>query len=545
MKYIIDFINNTDEVIVNEYLTAINATLIKVYNNFSKVYLVECSSEPPKTEIVESIINDGQIELAPLGEIIPVDPYIYKTDPNLPLITISTTDKKDWWKNYTLKSPDFDQETVSLSRRGKNIDVYIMDGGIDVSHPEFINTNIDLLFSVNGTFDDASGHGTAVASLISGESCGLTCANLKIIKIFDKNYSTRQSDILNALDSILEKYKENKVGSAILNCSWAIPRNEYIEQKMRELIRQGFFIVASAGNNGQPIENVTPAAMPDVLTVGSYGIDLGPSDFSNYSNPSIISNTLNSTNTGQLDSWAPGEEIWVAGMGGQYGFGSGTSLSAAIQSCALAYNLNFRMLSTGEIPIYMQQNERITMSTISSSGRVDILNLQDSKYINSQNRIATILNDFDIPVLTVPYFEGSIRVGENKLLGRLFNPQTTLSFELLEPLPDNSFYITPDGHLGGFPTASTNGDYEKYEILARITNRENVTEDHPITIIILGENFDKNLLPVDDPILAIVQNQGCVSGGASCGDDCYQNYPYYGFCDVYFYKVAYCNCVYF
>ena len=523
MKYIIDFINTATEESIASYFTLSECNIIKVYNNFSKVYLVECTGEPTKTEIIESINSDDGIILTPLGEMIPVNRYIYTVDPSLPSISISTQTKSDWWKLYTLKNPDFDTDPNEISRRGNNIDVYIMDSGIDNSHPEFVNSNVELLFSVNETFTDVSGHGTAIASLISGNTCGLSSANLKIVKIFDPAYSTKQSDMLNALDSILDRYKERKIGAAVLNCSWHIARNEYIEQKMRELIRQGFFIVAAAGNSGQPITNVTPAAMEDVLTIGSYSVDLRPSDFSNYSNPSVTSNTSNAVNSGQLDGWAPGEEIWVATPGGGYGYSAGTSMAAAIQSCALAYNLEEKLLSTGVLPIFMQAFEQsILIKT--SLGRVDILDLNDPKYANSANHIATIFTNFsDENIIVVPYFEAAIRVGENKSLGSVFNPRTTLNFELLSPLPDN-FYITPDGTVAGAPI-SVDGNYEIYQSEARLTSTDNSIVDVPITIAVLNKDFDAASVPADDPILTIKLSGVACSGdpygtNQVCDDDC-------------------------
>jgi hypothetical protein len=533
MKYIIDFVDSTNKDDINLYFNSIDCSIIKTYNSFSKVYLINADTEPPKTEIVESIINDDITELTPLGEMIPIDHYFYNIDPSLPSITIKTQDEKDWWKNYTLRNPDFDHETVNISRRGKNIDVYIMDGGIDNTHPEFTNTDLELLFSVTNTFNDTSGHGTAIASLISGETCGLSSANLKIIKIFDSNYPTKQSDLLNALDAILKRYNERKIGAAILNCSWSIPRNTYIEQKMRELIRQGFMIVAAAGNNGQPIENVTPAAMPEVLTVGSYNINLTPCNFSNYSNPSAISNTPNFVNEGQLDVWAPGEQIWVALPENRYGFAAGTSVSAAIQSCVLAYSLTFRLLSNGDLPIYMQEWDRkVLMNT--GTGRFDILNLEDPKYSNSKNRISTIQNNVNLTsLLVVPYFQSTIRVGENKSLGSVFNPGSTQSFELVTPLPD-SFYITPSGLIAGAPT-SVNGNYEIYTSSAILTEMDNTIINVPITIAILSKYFDISSMPPDDPILEITKlGIACSTGGVSnsCSNDCGNYGEYDGNCNI-------------
>jgi hypothetical protein len=159
-----------------------------------------------------------------------------------------------------------------------------------------------------------------------------------------------------------------------------------------------------------------------------------------------------------------------------------------------------------------------------SLGRVDILDLNDPKYANSANRIATIFTNLsDENIIVVPYFEASIRVGENKSLGSVFSPRTTLNFELLSPLPDN-FYITPDGTVAGAPI-SVNGNYEIYQSEARLTSTDNSVVNVPITIVILSKDFDKTSVPTDDPILAINLDGNPVCSGSpygvtGCSNDC-------------------------
>ena len=56
---------------------------------------------------------------------------------------------------------------------GTNVVVYLVDSGIDISHPQFVNANIQNLWSWDENFTDVNGHGTAMASLIVGESLGV------------------------------------------------------------------------------------------------------------------------------------------------------------------------------------------------------------------------------------------------------------------------------------------------------------------------------------------------------------------------------------
>jgi len=522
MKYIIDFKKTASDDEITLYLNQNNCNVIKIYNNLLNVYLVDTETAPPITDIVEYIVNDDEMVISPLGEIVPVNQYYHLPNPDYPSITISTTDEKDWWKNYVLVNPDLESPSITISRKGTGVSVYIMDSGIEKNHPEFSDSSIVELFSLTDNFTDTTGHGTAIASVISGKTCGLTSATLKIVKIFEENYSTRQSDILNALDSVLGDFLLNSETASILNCSWGVSKNEYIENKFRQLISKGIIVVASAGNSGLPIESITPAAMPEALTIGSYGPNFEPSDFSNYTNPTIISNTSNFVNSGHLDGWTPGEEIWAAGLNEQYGYCSGTSISAGIHSGVLAYNLADALLDNLNLHGVFQ-NMPISILSGVSLRRNGLMDLSDPKYINSVNRVSTLINKFEYEDEILDYFELRTTVGVEKILGQIYNPQTTKTVEIINTLPEGLTFIS-SGQIAG-KVSSINGTYQLSNSLIRITDINDVSRDVTVVIAIISPDFDATQVPVDDPILEInfSNNYTCdqVSdffGGAYCPD---------------------------
>jgi hypothetical protein len=97
-----------------------------------------------------------------------------------------------------------------------------------------------------------------------------------------------------------------------------------------------------------------------------------------------------------------------------------------------------------------------------------------------------------------------------------------LTFELLSPLPD-TFYITSDGTVAGAPI-NVNGNYEIYQSEARLTYVDNSVVNVPITIAVLSKDFDKESVPIDDPILKIKLDAAYCSndsyGVPSCDNDC-------------------------
>lgn len=324
MKYIIDFSTN-DETLISDYMTNNQCTVLVPLARLN-TYIVESPSLPPKTEIVSSVFVDDDAPISLLS--------------STPTKTFPIDDHDNWWKLAVLEKIDLDAETATILRGGKNSVVYVMDSGIDHQHPDLEGKDITLLHSFTGEFSDSNGHGTAIASIIVGEQCGITEATLKVIKIFDKNTPTLMSDLLIAMDAVAQDYLQNDDYLAVLNLSWSVEKNTFLEDKIQMLINMGVFVIASAGNEGRPIGDVTPAAIPDVITVGSFGKDLRASDFSNYTpSESEISFTEGATNHGVLDCFAPGEFIRVAIPGGGFGFAMGTSMSAAIVSAIMALRI--------------------------------------------------------------------------------------------------------------------------------------------------------------------------------------------------------------
>jgi subtilisin family serine protease len=435
--------------------------------------------------------------------------------------SLDINDQKNWWKVASFAEIDFDEENFDYYVRGFDSTVYIVDSGVDSSHSEFVGRNITNLYSFTGEFSDTRGHGTALASLISGVTCGLTGAKLKIVKIFDNTRSILQSELLTALDSIAKDFIAGGKMPSVVNMSWGIARNDYINAKIQSLCDLGLFIVAAAGNAGMPIGDITPASIPDILTVGSYGQSLTPSNFSNYTDPSLISYTANETNNGSLDGWAPGEQIWHAGLNDTYGYSAGTSLSAAIASGAIAYNLSLLTSSDAAVTVaacnYAELRDKILQArtdtipytnnsvySLLAIKRRGLIDLSDAKYNGSYNAIITYA-----PSIT----------NRPRSIVKTIVENTTVSY-MVFPKNDTS-RITSDGSFPdwvivddrGFMTISapsTNGSAYLHiaPITIDIVNRNGSTDTVTFSVVVLREDITKDnieqYLDTDDEVLNIV-----------------------------------------
>lgn len=526
MRYLIDFMNTASDAEIQAYLTNNGCTVLKEWDNFEKEFLVECASALPNDAIIEHLVDDEDaLAIKPL-DVVPINNNWMKSlVPGIPTTTIQTQNTDDWWKNYCLENPVFDDPTTVISRKGSTIPVYVMDSGIKADHPDFNGVNITNIFSViPNDYVDVGGHGTGLASIISGQSAGITNCPIKVVRVFAPNHNTLQSEFVSACDAIMADFKPNSIG--ILNCSFVMPRNTYIESKLRALIEAGIFVVCSAGNNGVSIEDVTPACMPEAFTIGAYDENLEPCDFSNYTGD--LSTTADKTNHGELDGWAPGLNIRIAALNDQFGYMSGTSAATAVATAVLAHSLHdWINVESGERwpgfePFPIVGHDAFNYSQFFMR-RQGLLDLSDPKYAGSVNRIATITQSVDnLPFSTVGFTDVIryvTKVGYNYPGPVISSRYHTVQMELLEPLPAG-FTILPNAQLVGAPSVEQGpAAGEAYNLLTskvRCTYSDGSTEEKDIHIYVTKPDFSSADVP-EDHELNMVQAGICTGFPSFCG----------------------------
>ena len=509
-NYLIDFVDNTSDDVISAYLSSNQCTITHAYKNLNKVYHVKSENVPPMDDsIITSIIDDDESSITLLDIIKVKQPsHILPTR----IETVENQAEKNWWKLYSMNGLDLSNDNSDINVYGSNTSIYVLDSGIDLTHSEFNGQDINLVYSFTGDFTDNNGHGTGLASVMVGNTCGVTSTTIKVVKIFDETQPTRQSDFLYALDAILADMNTSNSKFSVINCSWAIDKNIYIENKIKHLINAGALIVASAGNSGIPIEQVTPASMPEVLTIGAYNSDFVPCDFSNYSNQSVVSLTQGQVNTGTLDSWAPGEQIWVAvpaSKGGGFGFSAGTSFAAAIYSASLAYNISrdFYLVDDLFTAQYYDATTGAAKTTVSDrTSRMGLLDLSDSKYAGSVNKICTF-NTQSMEGKPARYKgEGTKHLIQDvnvKSYRIAFSPYGVDSYEIITPLPDWITMPENDGIL----LANTNNKVpvdpsgiDRYTATLKLYLEDDTEAIINIDTILLG-NYDIESLAEDDPVM--------------------------------------------
>jgi subtilisin len=226
--------------------------------------------------------------------------------------------------------------TKSGSGKGSvNVDIAIMDSGIDLNHPD-LNIFRQVTF-VSGTANgnDDNGHGTAMAGIAAAKDnsrgvVGLAPgARLWSIKILDSNGIGSSSDIIEGIDYVTQHANEIDV----VNLSFgAIGQNTALHNAIINSVAAGVTYVAAAGNEGVDASSVFPASYPEVIAVSAIvDLDGRCGAFSSITTPVGKDDTFaRFSNYGPVvDVAAPGVLIKTTSRGGSYTTISGTSASTA------------------------------------------------------------------------------------------------------------------------------------------------------------------------------------------------------------------------
>jgi subtilisin family serine protease len=239
-----------------------------------------------------------------------------------------------------------------------DVDVAVLDTGIDASHPDLVvHHRADcwsgLLGVVSPAFasdncragrgDDDHGHGTHVAGTVGARDDGRGVvgvapgARLWSVKVLGSALGTgATSDVVAGLDYVTARAGRIEVVNLSLGASG---RSRALEDAVRAATRSGLVVVTAAGNDGRDAAGYTPANVPRAITVSAVtdldgrpgaragGRCSGTDDhFASYSNHGKV-----------VDLAAPGSCIVSTRRGGGTAQMSGTSMAAPHVAGAAAW----------------------------------------------------------------------------------------------------------------------------------------------------------------------------------------------------------------
>lgn len=203
-----------------------------------------------------------------------------------------------------------------LSGVGKR--AWIIDTGIDLTHPDLnVNTTLSTYF-VGTSPADGDGHGTHVAGTIAAKDNGIGVigvaagAEVVAVRVFGNNDTTSNSIVLAGINYVAA----HAASGDVVNMSLGGDPNPAQEEAVLAL--SGVCKVAiAAGNDTQNANFTSPARVngPNVFTVSAMDINGRLASFSNFGN-------------GPVDYSAPGVHIASCWLNGGYAYLDGTSMAS-------------------------------------------------------------------------------------------------------------------------------------------------------------------------------------------------------------------------
>ncbi|KIO19644.1 hypothetical protein M407DRAFT_16094 [Tulasnella calospora MUT 4182] len=227
-------------------------------------------------------------------------------------------------------NPNYPTYTYDYSpRAGKDVNVYIVDTGININHVNFAG-RASFGYSAVDTTQDGNGHGTHCAGTAVGSLYGVArSARVVAVKVLDDDGTGSTSDIIAGINWVVRQYRQTGV-SAVMSMSFGGAVNVPLDQAVDSAVKMGVHAVVAAGNNARDASTTSPARVPSAITVGATTIADVMASFSNYG-PLV-------------DIYAPGQNVissWIGSNTATKNI-SGTSMATPHVAGVAAYLLGQR-----------------------------------------------------------------------------------------------------------------------------------------------------------------------------------------------------------
>ena len=239
-----------------------------------------------------------------------------------------------------------------------NVDAYVIDTGIDTTHPD-LNV-VEFRSFIGGPKTDCNGHGSHVAGTIGAKDdangvVGVAPGvRLHAIKVLNCSGSGSWSSVINGINYVAS----TTARPAVANMSLGGAQNTAVDDAVKGAVAHGVFFAVAAGNDGGNACGHSPAAAGTsggVATIAATDSSDHEASWSNYGNC--------------VDLWAPGVSIYSTYKNGGYATLSGTSMATPHVAGGGALYLSTHPSASPSSVETALKNAAVSTGTSSKDGR--------------------------------------------------------------------------------------------------------------------------------------------------------------------------------
>ncbi|MFC9295903.1 S8 family peptidase [Streptomyces sp. NPDC057011] len=203
--------------------------------------------------------------------VLAADPRVASVEPDAPF-RISDTQPQAPWPLDRIDQRELPLDgSYTYATKAQGVTVYVLDTGINLRHREFggrARTGYNAVWLE--TSGDCNGHGTHVAATVGGETYGVAKGvSLVAVKVADCAGDGSLSDMVGGLDWMVKDAAKAPGTPAVANMSMGGSRSRALEAAVARAVAAGITVTVAAGNDGKDACTVSPAVVPQAVTVGA------------------------------------------------------------------------------------------------------------------------------------------------------------------------------------------------------------------------------------------------------------------------------------
>ncbi|MEO5817612.1 MAG: S8 family peptidase [Gemmatimonadaceae bacterium] len=242
--------------------------------------------------------------------------------------------------------------TYTYTSTGAGVTAYIIDTGIQTSHPQFGGRAAVAYDALGGNGQDCNGHGTHVAGTVGSSTYGVAKGvQLRAVRVLNCSGSGSTSGVIAGMNWVAN----NHVAKSVANMSLGGGYSSATNTAANNLASKGVFLAVAAGNSNANACNSSPSSAANVTSVAASTSTDAKASYSNYGSC--------------VHLYAPGSSITSTWLSGGTNTISGTSMASPhVAGVAALYKATFGDASYSTIRTWLTTNATSGVITGNPSG---------------------------------------------------------------------------------------------------------------------------------------------------------------------------------